>query len=163
MITSQQFARTTRQLARLESMIARMLDPTYSIFVTDHCLVPWTRSANRDCFSKIHNLNDITYILGCLSGTPMPRIQKHFDLMQSGATRFYISGPTITASIATWQFHDTIDGYVEIVAQFLEHCRRAIRALIQLQRAFRHRYYQPGGLGYQRARANYTQLTQAEN
>jgi hypothetical protein len=163
MITSQRFARTTRQLARLESMIAQMLDSTYSMFITDHCLVPWTRHLDRDCFSKIRHLNDITYILGCLSGAPMPRIQKHFDLMQNGATRFYISGSTITTSIATWQFHDTIDGYVEIVAKFREQCRRAIRALVQLQRAFRHRYYQPGGLGYQRARANYTQLTQTEN
>lgn len=163
MITSQQFARTTRQLARLEMMVARALERDNNLFVTDTCLVPWTRRFDRECFSKILNLTDIIYILMCLSGTPMPRIRQHFDLMQSGALRFYSSGSNTTGFTTIWQFHDTIDVYVEIVAQFLEQCRRAIRALVQLQRAFRHRYYQPGGLGYRQAQENFSQLMQHQN
>ena len=53
-----------------------------------------------------------------------------------------------------------LSSIIGIIAQFLKKCQRTTHTVIYLQQSFRHRHYQPGGLGYQKAQQGFDQLTQ---
>jgi hypothetical protein len=120
------------QVARIENMI-RILGSEYSPFVNATCLNAFSEQLNQgySLIQCIQGIEDIKFILA-----------------------------DMTEEIRTGGWHPTVDQLaimIVIITKFLKQCQ----AIIRLQRDFRHRYYQPSGLGYQRAHANFTQLKQA--
>jgi hypothetical protein len=120
------------QVSRLENMI-RILELEYSPFVNATCLKAFSEQLNQgsSLIQGIHGIEDIKFML-----------------------------EDMTDDLKTGGWHPTVDQLailIVIITKFMKQCR----AIIRLQQDFRHRYYEPSGLGYQRAHANFMQLNQA--
>jgi hypothetical protein len=127
------YTRVMWQVSRIETLI-QILERDYNFFVTPQCLQVLSRGAHHQLIPYIENLDDVKNMLQ--------------DMAKDDGTL-----PIVLIDIQA--------RIISLLSRFLRQCQRQVNVIIQIQHAFRHRYYQPGGHGYRRAQNNFRQLSQA--
>jgi hypothetical protein len=127
------YRRVMWQVSRIETLI-QILECDYNFFVTPRCLQDLSRVSNHQLIPYIENLDDVK------------------NMLQDMA-----NGESCLPSLLI----DIQARIIGLLSRFLRQCQRQVNAIIQIQQAFRHGYYQPGGHGYRRAQNNFKQLSQA--
>jgi hypothetical protein len=139
MNASKKYAILAWQLGRIEHLI-QILERNYSSFL-DHC------DLRSFCDGRAHRLVTLFKNIKVVKGYIQEINDDNTYLTEDGQVRYPLRP----------QVHE-LEWLIVLLSRFIKQCQ----CIVKLQQAFRHRYYQPGGLGYHRAQVNYHRRTQAD-
>jgi len=154
--TSDHFMHLTKKIKYLENIIQRIHD-NYEIFCRGN---DYLDNADSDFqLPLIYTLDRIELFLTMISGYTFKHTQTSQsvinDLMPFTFTINSIIFEPVVQIYECWNFETLIDHLIMKVGFFLHRCKHKVSSIIYIQRLFRQRYYQVGGLGYVKAKLDF--------